>query len=341
MNSIRPFLFAAWLMVVFLLWREWSASSPQTASAANVPTIAAAAVPTASPQRSATPAVLPARSAAAAVTPVQLRNDVLSLTLEGDAVTGAALLKYPQSREPGSPPVVLLNRDPARSFVAQAIWRDSQGRLLQWQPQGEAREIVLGPAQQAVQAVFVGSDPAGSVQVQRTFTLARGSYALRVQDVLVNAGNGSWTGDIERRLERVPPQIKSGFTNPESFSLNGAAWYSPQNKYKKRKYPDFTKDGPLDQQVTGGWIALSQHYFLTAWVPQPDQPALFSLGQNGNLYSIQARGPQVTLAPGQRFTSRATLWVGPKLADQLDATAPGLGLAMDYGIFTVLAKPIH
>jgi len=76
-------------------------------------------------------------------------------------------------------------------------------------------------------------------------------------------------------------------------------------------------------------------------VPQKDQAALFTLAEKGRTYEIAARGPQVSLAPGQRFASNATLWVGPKLADKLEATAPGLELALDYGMFTVLSKPIH
>ncbi|TXH65725.1 MAG: membrane protein insertase YidC, partial [Thermomonas sp.] len=245
-----------------------------------------------------------------------------------------------QSRAAGSPAVVLFDAEPARFFVAEAFWRGVDGAELALQPQGEAREIVLADGAAEVQARFVAT-AANGMQLQRTYTLARGSYALRVRDELVNAGATAWTGDIERRLERVPPAVKTGFTNPESFSLNGAAWYSPEEKYEKRKYPNFVEDGPLNQQVTGGWVALSQHYFLGAWVPQKDQAALYSLAQKGHLYSIAARGPRVTLAPGQRFQSDATLWVGPKLADKLDATAPGLGLALDYGMFTVLSKPIH
>ena len=194
--------------------------------------------------------------------------------------------------------------------------------------------------------IEVAGTAANGVQLRRTFTLARGSYALRVRDELVNTGAAAWTGDIDRRLERVPPPVKRGFTNPEAFSLSGAAWYSPEDKYEKRKFPDFADkpldpDAPAGKQVKDGWVALSQHYFLTAWVPQKDQAALYSLAVNGNLHLVHAHGPQVSLAPGQRFGSDATLWIGPKLAEQLKPIAPGLDLAMDYGIFTVLSKPIH
>ena len=345
MTQIRTFLLIAWLMVAFLLWQEWG--KEKTAAAQPAPAIPAATqagVPTAAiPQAaagaaSASPAAAPV--AAPSAPTVRLRNDVLSLDLNGRDLVRAELLAYPQSREAGSPPVVLFDIDPSRYFAAEAIWRAADGSELALRPEGDARDITLADGAAAVQARFV-AQAANGVQLQRTFTLTRGSYAVRVQDALVNTGATAWTGDIERRLERIPPTVKTGFTNPESFSLSGAAWYSPEDKYKKRKYPKFVEDGPLNQTVTGGWIGLSQHYFLAAWVPQKDQAALYALGERGPLYHVAARGPRVTLAPGQRFESDATLWVGPKLADKLDATAPGLGLAMDYGIFTVLSKPIH
>ena len=345
MTQIRTLLLIAWLMVAFLLWQEWG--KEKTAAAQPAPAIPAATqagVPTAAiPQAaagtaSASPAAAPV--AAPSAPTVRLRNDVLSLDLNGRDLVRAELLAYPQSREAGSPPVVLFDIDPSRYFAAEAIWRAADGSELVLRPEGDARDIALADGAAAVQARFV-AQAANGVQLQRTFTLARGSYAVRVQDALVNTGATAWTGDIERRLERIPPTVKTGFTNPESFSLSGAAWYSPEDKYKKRKYPKFVEDGPLNQTVTGGWIGLSQHYFLAAWVPQKDQAALYALGERGPLYHVTARGPRVTLAPGQRFESDATLWVGPKLADKLDATAPGLGLAMDYGIFTVLSKPIH
>ncbi|MDT9071273.1 YidC/Oxa1 family insertase periplasmic-domain containing protein, partial [Escherichia coli] len=87
--------------------------------------------------------------------------------------------------------------------------------------EGDARDITLADGAAAAQARFV-AQAANGVQLQRTFTLARGSYAVRVQDALVNTGTAAWTGDIERRLERIPPAVKTGFTNPESFSLSGA-----------------------------------------------------------------------------------------------------------------------
>ena len=348
MTQTRTFLLFAWLMVAALLWMEWNKERqlPPPAAAAQVAGVqsavpgAAGAVPSASVPGSV-PAPVVAAASAAAVPRVTLRNDVLVLQLDGRSVTGAQLLAYPQTREPGAPPVVLLDTDPTRYFAARSGWVAATGGAEPvLQPEAGVRDAVLADGAAEVSARFVATTAQG-LQLRRTYTLPRGSYALKVRDELVNAGTTPWTGMGYRQLLRNPPPAKGGFTNPEAFSLSGAAWYSPEEKYEKRKYPDFVDDGPLNQQVTGGWVALSQHYFLAAWVPQKDQAALYSLGVDGLIHRIEARGPQITLAPGQRFGSDGTLWLGPKLADQLAATAPGLELALDYGMFTVLSKPIH
>ena len=343
MTQTRTFLLLAWLMVATLLWMEWGKEqqapvAPATPTAAPAATLPTGGVPAATP--TGAPAAQPVASAPTSAPLVRLRNDVLALELDGQTITRADLLQYPQTREPGSPPVTLMTTDPARQFTARSRWLDANGQAIPLQATGPATEVTLAGGEKAVQLQFEGRTAEG-VTLRRTYTLPHGSYALRVRDELANTGATAWTGDIERHLQRIPPQMKTGFTNPEAFSLNGAAWYSPEEKYEKRKYPDFVDDGPLNQQVTGGWVGLSQHYFLGAWVPQKDQAALYTLGTDGRLYNIDARGPRVTLAPGQAFTSEATLWVGPKLVDKLDATAPGLGYAMDYGMFTALSKPIQ
>ncbi len=342
MNQTRTFLIIAWLMVATLLWMEWGKERDVAAQpAASVPTATQPAAPTAQvPVGAPAGTVAVATPTASRGPSVGLRNDVLALQLDGRDVTRAQLLKYPQTRVAGSPPVVLFDAAPAQAFVASSGWRGSDGQELVFQPEAGPREAVLADGKADVSLGFIAT-AANGLQVRRSFTLARGSYALQVRDEVVNNGAATWTGEIDRRLQRIPPPVKRGMTNPEAFSLSGAAWYSPEDKYKKRKYPDFVEDGPLNQPVTGGWVALSQHYFLTAWVPQKDQGALYSLSVAGNVHAIDARGPQITLNPGQRFESKATLWVGPKLAEQLDATAPDMGLALDYGMFTVLSKPIH
>ena len=84
-----------------------------------------------------------------------------------------------------------------------------------------------------------------------------------------------------------------------------------------------------------------QHYFFAGWIPQADQKANFALANAGNQFGITATGPEFTVAPATQASTVATLWIGPKLPEQLAKQAPGFERALDYGIFTFLAEPIH
>ncbi len=355
MNQTRTFLIFAWLMVAGLLWMEWGkernpapAEPAATAAQAQAPAVGAppgvpagpeAGIPTATPSGSAAVApAAPTASAATAADRVTVTTDVLRLVIDGGAVYQAQLLQYPQTRDPGSQPVKLFDEDPAHYYVARSGWVGQGGtRVPALAPETAQREVALADGQPRVQVAFVAKGADGVV-VRRTYTLARGSYVVAVHDEVVNGSGARWQGYLYRQLARVPPVVKAGMTNPESYSFAGAKWFSAADGYEGRKYKDFVEDGPLDKTVTGGWIALLQHHFFTAWIPQKDQASRFGLGQTGNVDDIHATGPAFTLAPGQKAVSDARLWVGPKLVSQIQAQGvPGFERAVDYSRFAPFA----
>jgi YidC/Oxa1 family membrane protein insertase len=139
---------------------------------------------------------------------------------------------------------------------------------------------------------------------------------------------------------KPPPSSGGGFTNPESYSYVGAAWYSPAEKFNKIKFADFDPRDPLKVQATQGWIAMLQHYFFAAWIPQADEVQLFSTAQDGGRYRIRAVGSPQQIAAGERIEHSTRLYVGPKLQEQLAGIATGLERTIDYGVFTVLSEPL-
>ncbi len=371
MNQTRTFLLIAWLMVATLLWMEWNKEqahermrsenpvaqaqidananaastglpvpgAPQTATPSDIAQTAIPAAPGSVP--SAEPK--PTMSAAPAATTVVLSNDVLRLTLDGSTIRGADLLKFPQERKKESPPVRLLQDSGKDFYIAQSGWVSAKGAPNHsggFVPAQAQREFALAQGKDAVSTSFVWTGADG-VAIRRTYTLKRGDYTLSVRDDIDNRSAAAWKGYVYRQISRIPPAISTSIMQPTSFSFNGAAWYSPEEKYEKRKYEKYAEDGPLNTTVGKGWIALLQHYFFTAWIPQDDQKANYSLINAGNQYGIVATGPEFSLAPGQQGSTTARLWIGPKIQERLEKVAPGLGLTLDYGIFTVLAQPIH
>ncbi|GHA86951.1 membrane protein insertase YidC [Cognatilysobacter bugurensis] len=348
MNQTRAFLIFAWLMVATLLWMEWGREQNAPTIAPTVAADGAVPVPTAA----GVPAVPTAPGTATAVagpgraTPVTVTTDVLSVVLDGGELGQADLLRYPRTKDDGSAPVRLFDQDPANFFIAQSGWVSGTGPAPSHEggfaPQGAARRYALAPGQNEVTVPFVWTGPNG-VTIRRTYTFRRGDYAVQVRDEVVNRGAAPWQGYVYRQLSRVPRALEnSGPMNAAGYSFQGAAWYSAEDKYEKRDYEDFVEDGTLNKQVIGGWIAMLQHHFFAAWIPQSDATTTFSLatprGSAGTEYLIRTLGPAVTVAPGGAAATQARLWVGPKLISGIQAQqVPGLERAVDFSRFGWLA----
>ncbi|MDI3259234.1 MAG: membrane protein insertase YidC [Sinobacteraceae bacterium] len=361
MTQTRTFLLFALMAVAYLLWMAWEKDyGPHPASpSASGPAAAAASGPAGDVPVSAASvaAAVPAGTApSVAGRRVTLSNDVLRLTIDsrGGTLVRAELLRYPEvapsKREPHPPPVRLFDDAAERYYVAQSGLVSAQGvapdhRAVFAVAQGD---VGLAPGADEASVVLTWQDAAG-LKVSKTYALKRGSYVVHLTQALENTGAAPWQGNAYTQLQRVAPPKVSGwlanFTNPSANSFTGAGWYSPEEKFDALSFADFAKK-PLQRQVTGGWIAMLQHYFFAAWIPAANEPQTFASGvlhpeSAQPTYLVRAVGPALTVAPGQRLATEARLYAGPKLQGQLDAIAPGLELTTNYGWLTAIAQPLH
>ena len=358
MNQTRVFLIFAWLMVATLLWMAWDkeqaipspanevAGMPALPGDASVPSVDAAPVVPVAGQPVPTAS---ASAAAPAATAVTVRTDVLEVVLDGGEIRQADLLGYPSTADEDSPPVRLFAQDPANYFVAQSGWVSNSGAAPSHQAGFEFDRAALAPGadlsldageeQVVVPFTWTGAD---GVTIRRTYTFNRGDYVVQVRDEVVNNGASPWQGFVYRQLSRVPRALKSsGPMSVEQYSFQGAAWFGG-GEYDRRDYEDFVDDGPLNLQVTGGWIAMLQHHFFGAWIPERGDTSTFSLatpsGTGGTHYLIRELGPGVNVAPGATAATQARLWVGPKLVANIQSQqVPGLERAIDFSRFSIMA----
>jgi YidC/Oxa1 family membrane protein insertase len=362
MNQTRSFLLIAWLFVAVLLFMEWNKGP---AAPAPVDPPATATLPTAgeSPSAAALPSagavpVAPAGTpptaapVAATVAPITVTTNVLRLQLDprGGNLIGADLLAYPVTKEQPANKVRLLDASTSRFSVAQsgllatagstapnheAVFRTEDGRS----------DYRLADGAQTLEVPLVWTDAASGVTVRKTLVLERGSYAITQRLEISNQGAQAWSASPYEQLQRVVPPEKSstsGLTNPEAYSFVGAAWYSPSEKFEKIAIADLFEDGAQSRDVTGGWIAMLQHHFVLAWVPNKAEAQRFEMAPlpDSNRYLVRGVSAPIQVAPGLSTTRESVLWVGPKLQKQLEQIAPGLKLTLDYGIFTFLAQPM-
>ena len=365
MQNVRPLLFIAWLLAGYLLWQAWTEFQRPVAIPAGAAATSVAADGTPSPAdapptsvdvpdaASAPAAAVPAPDAATPVAApvdaapasrrITVETDVLRLTIDtrGGSIVQSELLNYPVSLD-SEEPVLLLTDEPARLFHAQSGMVSSTGaapdHTALFEAQGD-RHVLAGDS---IEVPLTWQGPDG-VTVRKVFVLRRGDYAIDVRHEISNQGSAPWTGSVYRQLQRVPLRTSGGFsfTDATAITFNGAAWYSPEERYEKQQFDDFVSE-PLRRTITGGWAGLLQHYFVVAWIPdatQANDVTTMRVPQS-NRYLIRMLAAPNTVAPGATATDSARLWVGPKLQNVLPDVAPGLELTVDYGIFTVIAKPL-
>ena len=372
MTSPRNFLLIALLFIGYLLWMQWQddyGKVPAVATPAATATTPGAATPAAasasngadvpSASSGATPAQSPSGKESAAGTSSQrvvVTTDVLRVEIDtrGGNVVVADLLAYPLQPKDYAHPKRLLDSSDADFFEAQSGLVSASGAAPDHQAQYTAENTAysLADGSDAVEVPLSWSDASG-VAVRKVFVFKRASYVVEQRQEISNKSSAAWTGNAYRQLQRVPPVIDTsgikGYSNIERYSFVGAAWYSPSDKFQKLKFDQFAKE-PLDKPIADGWAAMLQHYFFAAWIPAQGESDQYSTktyvahaadGSAVNRYLVRTQSPAINVAPGATYTDAARLYVGPKLQSTLDQIAPGLSLTVDYGMFTVIAEPLH
>jgi YidC/Oxa1 family membrane protein insertase len=364
MTTPRNLLLIALLFIGYLLWMQWQedynkpggeilASTPAaTTGTADVPL--PADVPSAStPSTTPAAAVLenPAAASPSTATHVVVNTDLLRIEIDphGGNVVVADLLAYPQQPKDFAHPVRLLDDRSGTFFVAQSGLVSGSGVAPDHQASfvAEQNEYRLADGVDTLEVPLTWTNPSG-LSVRKVFVFKRASYVIEQRQEISNKGTASWSGNAYHQLQRVPPVIDSsglkGYSNTERYSFVGAAWYSAVDKFQKLKFDNFEKQ-PLDKSVSGGWAALLQHYFFAAWISPNGQTDQFMTaitpGSDPKRYRISTRSPPITVAAGETKTDSARLYIGPKLQSTLNEVAPGLSLTVDYGVFTVIAEPLH
>lgn len=372
MNQTRVILLVAIAVVGFLLVQKWQADfapSPPTVAAApalaetatatsdgSVPAAPAVAadstVPTAPQPAGETPATsAPVDAAAAASESVVVETDTLRLVFStrGATIQSADLLRYPVSLDRPQDLVRLFSSDPT-------FWHLPQSGLVspgQPTPTHEAtyttsqREWRLEAGRDQLEVPFEWRD--GERVVRKIYRFERDSYTIGVRFDVVNGSTDAWSVAAYRQLQRViPPKPESGFflSNPETYAYIGAAMWSPQGAFEKLPFDEYAASPLSRTAVTGGWAAMLQHHFATAWLPPGGEPVTYStreLPATAALpprYMVTLMGPVQNVAPGANATIEQRLYVGPKEQNRMAETAPSFDLAVDYGFFTFLSKPL-
>jgi YidC/Oxa1 family membrane protein insertase len=329
---------------VFMLWTEWDrAQHPHVQAVAAASAVPAIPTEAASQPAVATPAgtaaELPGNEAAASAgKKITVTTDVISAEINtvGGTLQRLELLTQ-QGAEKGTH-FALLEKHRDHVYVAQS------GLLGAGLPNHHAvfassvDSVKLADGQDAVQLKLETTSAEG-VKVTKTYTFHRGSYLIDVDYTIDNASKAPVGGAAYYRLTRADfkPEGEARFLPV----YTGPAVYSEESKLQKVSFSDVEKDKKnFVQKAKDGWVGMLQHYFVAAWVPKAGvERENFTQALDQKEYGVGVRVPLAEVQPGKSETTSMRLYAGPAVTS-LDAISPGLGLSVDYGMMTPLAKPM-
>ncbi len=184
----------------------------------------------------------------------------------------------------------------------------------------------------SVPFTWTGKD---NTQVTKTYHFTKGSYVVSLDYQITNNGNNtlnttSYTQLVRNALDQY---------NMMMPTFTGGAKYDDQEVYEKIDFDEF--DEQAKTTSVGGWIAMIQHYFFAAWIPDADKTHNYSSKINNGKYLLTIVNPTQAIAPGASETlSSGRLYIGPKEQARIDTIAPGLDKTVDYGVLFIIAKPL-
>jgi YidC/Oxa1 family membrane protein insertase len=352
MDNYRLILIFALAAVLFLIYQAWdkehgparqppieqpAAGRTDTPVPEGVPSVAAAtdtATPVTSPE-------LSTADTAPSLAPITVETDTLRLEInpKGGTLASAWLKHYAVGPDQPDEPFRLLKPQPPNMFIAQSGLLSAVAGQVPTQdalfttPQ---RHYELGDKDQLLVELHWQDEPSG-IQVIKRYRIERGSYVIQFSQEVINGGRETIAVRGYNQLQRTELATQEKFIN----TFTGGVYYSTEDKYKRVSFSDMSGH-KLDRQVTDGWIAMIQHYFMSAWIPPAGQQQTFytNVVDNGR-YIIGMYSPALAIPPGASHVFEDRLFVGPKLQDDLAAIAPGLDLAVDYGWLTILAQPLY
>ena len=358
MENVRLLLVVALAFISLMLWEAWQSdygaderpvlAEPTDPIALDTPR----PVDTPSPQTdSPVPAVeqestdTPPQTAQAsppdgddAPEVIVIENDVLSMNISalGGTVERVALLGYPINLAHPDQPVELLTQTESRTFIYQGgLAGNAQAPTHHDRYTTDKTYYRLDQDADELVATLKWRNETG-LEVDKRYKLRRGSYLVEVEYGVHNGSDTLLRVHFYEQLQRSDVSGRQGMV----YTYTGAAFSKPEKRFEKFDYDDLD-DVPLDEAAANAWIGVMQHYFIAALVPpQTETYQYYSKILNEDRYLVGFVSPAFDVAPGEVATLTTRAYIGPKRHDIIAGVAPGLELAVDYGVLWFIAKPL-
>lgn len=355
MDFTRFSLYSVLAIVTYLMLLAWQEDYPPTIEGADSavvltpdstadadrPVDLPSSLPTTAPSTSDTTTNGSLPSIATGET-VRVATDTLelSISLDGGDITSLALPQFLKQLEVQSDPFDLLQTQPGRSYVAQSgligpDGIDSGGRASY---RSQLSSYVMQDTDEQLTVDLMSETD--EVSVTKRYRFTRGSYLIEVSFLISNKSTDRLQANAFGQIKRDvfdDPSAVGGFGR----TYLGFVTTSEDDPYIRIDF-DEVDDGTEAFDTQGGWIGFSQHYFVSAWIPEPSQTNRYTTRQNDvGQYFGEFTGSAIVVAPGESAEYRMGFYAGPKDQYVLAEISPNLDLTIDYGFLWFLAAPIY
>jgi len=349
MDNLRFILVVSLSLVLLMLWQEWEKDygapvAPDEITQQEKREPRYVDVPVAPPTRPETKQSIsnidtgPSADVSEEV-PIEVKTDLYQINIgkKGGGIDKLELLKFPVELETPDVPILLLNNTSPLFYVVQGgVLSENGGPTHEAKFTTLSNSYVLNAGENKLIVPLVWESENG-LKVTKTYEFTRDSYLVNIKYQIENQSAETWTGHAYNQLQRSDPGRESRIL----YTYTGAVISSPEQRYEKLSFDDM-EDEKLNIDITNGWVAMLQHYFVSALVPanRDEQNHYYTLAPENNRYVIGSITPAITIAPNAAGILEQKLYMGPKIQNKLKAIAPGLELTVDYGVLWFLAKPL-
>ncbi|MGA0446927.1 MAG: membrane protein insertase YidC [Pseudohongiellaceae bacterium] len=355
MDFTRFSLYSALAIVTYLMLLAWQEDypptiegadsvvvlTPDTAADADRPVDLPSSLPATAPSTADTTTSSNVPSIATGET-VRVITDTLelSISLDGGDITSLALPQFLKQLDVPSDPFDLLQTQPGRSYVAQSgligpDGIDSGGRASY---RSRLSSYVMQETDEQLTVDLVSETD--EVTVTKRYRFTRGSYLIEVSFIISNQSTDRFQANAFGQIKRDvfdDPSAVGGFGR----TYLGFVTTSEDDPYIRIDF-DEVDDGTEAFDTQGGWVGFSQHYFISAWIPEAGQTNRYTTRKNDvGQYFGEFTGSAIVVAPGESAEYRMGFYAGPKDQYALAEISPNLDLTIDYGFLWFLAAPIY
>jgi YidC/Oxa1 family membrane protein insertase len=363
MDLTRFFLYTALAIVTYLMLLAWQEDYPpliddgmpssQSGSLPQPVSSPVTDIPSSLPDSSSGQAQAVAGSSAASSVPVlqtattqsrliDINTNTLRLQIDlnGGDIVYLSLPQYLKQIDVPDDPFVVLESIPGHTYVAQSglIGQNGVDSNARAQYQTSTTSFTMQDNQDSLTVDLVTTT--GGVTVTKQYTFHRDSYLIDVSFLVDNQSSQTWQANAFGQIKR------DGFDDPSDAGGLGRTYLgfvttSEEDPYIEIEFDD-VDEGTQTIEMAGGWMAFSQHYFITAWIPDTESNNRFTTRKNvSNQYLGEFTSSAFSVPPNSTGRHNMQFYAGPKDQYALAEIAPNLDLTIDYSFLWFLAAPIY